>query len=81
VTIGSNPWADPATATEPGAVYSGPPATVRPVLGPGYGAPGFGPPPGHGYPPVYGYARPRTAGSPGTRRSGAPRRAPAGPAR
>ncbi|HLM06414.1 MAG TPA: hypothetical protein VK402_14645 [Blastococcus sp.] len=49
----TNPWADPATPTEPGPPYAGPPATA-PVPGPyGYPSP-YGQPPGYGWPPQYG---------------------------
>ena len=41
-----SPWADPATPTEPGLPYAGPPPTVR------Y----HGAPPVYGYPPLYGNA-------------------------
>jgi hypothetical protein len=69
----SNPWADPATPTEPGAPYSGPPATPTPSSGSPYGPPVYGPPgyglapygqppygmpPYGGQPPAYGYPAP-----------------------
>jgi hypothetical protein len=70
----SNPWADPATPTQPGEPYAGPPGTTPPpsygspygppVYGqpaygpPTYGAPQYGPPPYAGYPPAYGYPAP-----------------------
>jgi hypothetical protein len=70
----SSPWADPATPTEPGAPYAGPPATSHtpssgspygpPVYGlPGYGGapygqPPYGMPPYGGQPPAYGYPAP-----------------------
>jgi hypothetical protein len=44
----TNPWADPATPTEPGAPYQGPPPT----------APAYGYPPPQGYPAPYGYPPP-----------------------
>ena len=52
-----DPWADPATPTEPGAPYAGPPPTGPPAPWPvpggwGYGAPW--PAPGYGHPPVWG---------------------------
>ena len=49
----SDPWADPATPTEPGSPYAGPPPTA-PVGPPSvpYGQPGqWGPPPQWGAPP------------------------------
>jgi hypothetical protein len=49
VTVGGNPWADPATPTEPGAPYGGPPPTAPPAPPP-YGS--------HGYPAPYGYPQP-----------------------
>jgi hypothetical protein len=64
----SNPWADPATWTQPGEPYAGPPGTTPPSYGspygppvygpPAYGAPQYGPPPYAGYPPAYGYPGP-----------------------
>jgi len=65
---GPNPWADPATPTQPGIPYQGPPPTTpqpygypAPYGAPGYGAPGYGAPgyaaPGYG-PPGYGYPGP-----------------------
>ena len=70
----SNPWADPATPTEPGAPYSGPPGGTPPPSGapygppvygsapygqPQYGPPQYGMPPYAGYPPTaYGYPAP-----------------------
>jgi hypothetical protein len=63
-----NPWADPATPTEPGLPYAGPPATgppppVQPYGFTPYGPPGYpqpyGPPVyGAVYPPPYGYPAP-----------------------
>ena len=50
----SDPWADPATATQAGPPYAGPPPTVPPYVPPyGYGAPPYG----YAGPP-YGYAAP-----------------------
>ena len=70
---GPSPWADPATPTQPGIPYQGPPPTTPQPYGypppygapgygaPGYGAPGYGAPgyaaPGYG-PPGYGYPGP-----------------------
>ncbi|MGY1849728.1 MULTISPECIES: hypothetical protein [unclassified Blastococcus] len=56
-----DPWADPATPTEPGPVYTGPPPTAPP---PGYASPYGPPPPGYG-PPPYGYPGPYGYGYPG----------------
>jgi hypothetical protein len=67
----SNPWADPATPTEPGAPYAGPPATSPtpssgspygpPVYGlPGYSSAPYGQPP-YGQPP---YGMPPYGGQP-----------------
>ena len=81
MTAGPNPWADPATPTEAGAPYAGPPATVPPGPFPGPGAyhgspygpwsPGW-PPYGAGpYPPgPYGPPPPWGPPQPGTRRPG-----------
>jgi hypothetical protein len=66
---GRDPWADPATQTEPGAPYAGPPPTHPPAAPPygggPYGWPSYGPgpygPPAHGpapYGPPYGYPAP-----------------------
>jgi hypothetical protein len=61
----SDPWADPATPTQPGAPYAGPPPTAPQPWAPQYGAPPYGAPPpygtppGHGWPPGYpGYPPP-----------------------
>jgi hypothetical protein len=55
---GSSPWADPATPTEPGAPYTGPPPTLQPhpappaygYPGPQWAAPQWGPTAPYGYP-------------------------------
>ena len=71
-----DPWADPATPTEQGPPYAGPPPTAAPPYGyygvpAPYGPPAYGHPPGpYGYPygyPPYGYwptppPRPRKPG-------------------
>ena len=59
MSVPRDPWADPATPTQPGAPYAGPPPTAPPGWPPGYGAPppgapygGWPPPwPGWGWPP------------------------------
>ncbi|MGY1689636.1 hypothetical protein [Geodermatophilus sp. SYSU D01105] len=49
-----SPWSDPATETEPGAPYAGPPPTA-PAWTPQYGAPpAYGALPAHGWPAPYG---------------------------
>ncbi|MGY1916321.1 hypothetical protein [Blastococcus sp. SYSU DS0973] len=53
-----DPWSDPATPTEPGPAYTGPPPTTSPYA---YGTPapyGAPPPWGYGPPPPYGYPGP-----------------------
>lgn len=69
----TSPWADPATPTEPGAPYAGPPATAPspaspygpPVFGAGphgppqYGMPPYGMHPSYGPPPPWGPLPPR----------------------
>jgi hypothetical protein len=76
VTQSRDPWADPATPTEPGAPYAGPPATAPPGTSwapPGHGqtgsgAPGYQP---YGYPPPgYGYPAPWPVAPRGPRRPG-----------
>lgn len=53
----SDPWADPATRTEPGQPYAGPPPTGRPIAPPGAPGPGWPPYGGapYGHPSAYGY--------------------------
>ena len=66
MTSGSNPWADPATPTEPGPPYAGPPATGPPPPAPAYGFSPYGPPSyaqPYGQPP-YGGAYPSPSGYP-----------------
>jgi hypothetical protein len=68
MTSGGSPWADPATPTEPGQPYAGPPATGPPPppapaygfspYGPAYPAPYGAPPYGAAHPPPYGYPGP-----------------------
>jgi hypothetical protein len=77
-----NPCADPATPTEPGLPYAGPPATGPPPPAYGvnpyapspqpYGPPSYGGyPPPYGYPAPYGYPGPWVPGPPpGPRRPG-----------
>jgi hypothetical protein len=48
VTVPRDPWSDPATETEPGAPYAGPPPTAPAWVPPGYGAP-----PAYGWPAPY----------------------------
>ncbi|MGY1594603.1 hypothetical protein ACI79D_21730 [Geodermatophilus sp. SYSU D00708] len=45
-----DPWSDPATETEPGAPYAGPPPTAPAWVPPGYGAPAYGWPVAYGPP-------------------------------
>ncbi len=54
-----DPWADPATPTEPGAPYAGPPPTA-----PQPAPPAWGTPPGYGWAPG-GYGPPGYPGYPG----------------
>jgi hypothetical protein len=80
VTSGGNPWADPATPTEPGPPYAGPPVTGPPAPAYGfspygpqpYGWPAYGPAAGGAYPPgPYGHPMPWVPGPPpGPRRPG-----------
>ncbi len=59
-----NPWADPATPTQPGPPYQGPPPTAPPV-----GSPppyGYGYPAPHGYPGPWGPVPPRGPQRPGS---------------
>ena len=65
-----DPWADPATPTEPGAPYAGPPPTVpAPGWGPPVGTPPYGAPPYGAWPPPWpGYGWP--PGPPAPRRPG-----------
>jgi hypothetical protein len=69
--VGGDPWADPATATEPGAPYSGPPPSAPGGPPPGYGYPGqWGPLPQwgavpYGYPVPWGPMPPSRPGRPG----------------
>jgi len=80
-----NPWADPATPTEPGQPYAGPPVTGPPAPAPPYGFSPYGPAPypspygpplygapsPYGAPPPYGYPAPWVPGPPpGPRRPG-----------
>ena len=70
---GGSPWADPATQTQPGSPYLGPPPTAQPPYAPPpfYGHPQqYGPPqpygyPGHGYPGPWGPVPPRRLQRPG----------------
>jgi hypothetical protein len=60
----SDPWADPATPTQPGGPYTGPPPTApqpwTPAPTPYAGGPGYGWPPGYsGHPPAWGWPPPR----------------------
>ena len=81
MTSGGSPWADPATPTEQGMPYvgpppTGPPAPVQPYGFSPYGPPSYpqpyGPPPyGAAYPPPHGYPQPWVPGPPpGPRRPG-----------
>ncbi|TFV87578.1 DUF3824 domain-containing protein [Blastococcus sp. CT_GayMR16] len=64
---GASPWADPATQTQPGSPYLGPPPTAPQPYGPppqyGYPAP-YGHP-GYGYPGPWGPVPPRRPQKPG----------------
>jgi hypothetical protein len=57
----SDPWADPASPTQPGPPYTGPPPTAPPPWAP---APTPYPPP-YGYPPPWAWAPPPRPGKPG----------------
>jgi hypothetical protein len=65
VSAPRDPWADPATPTEPGAPYAGPPITGPPPAAPGWAPPGYGNQYGPGYPygapPAPGYPAPYPA--------------------
>jgi hypothetical protein len=62
----TNPWADPATETQPGSPYLGPPPTTPQPYGyPGYGHPGYPAYPGYGYPGPWGPVPPRRPQRPG----------------
>jgi hypothetical protein len=62
----TNPWADPATETQPGSPYLGPPPTAPQPYGyPGYGHPGYPAYPGYGYPGPWGPVPPRRPQRPG----------------
>lgn len=53
-----DPWSDPATPTEPGQAYTGPPPTLPPPTpygAPPYGVPPYGVPP-YGWPGAWGAA-------------------------
>ncbi|MGY1642772.1 hypothetical protein ACI782_16810 [Geodermatophilus sp. SYSU D00703] len=55
MTTPRDPWSDPATETEQGAPYAGPPPTAPAWVPPGHGAPpAYGAPPGYGWPAPYG---------------------------
>jgi hypothetical protein len=75
VTAGGNPWSDPATPTQPGAPYAGPPPTAPPVPPPyGYQPYGYGPPYGHAQPYGYPPYAPWPPGAPSPWAAAGPRR-------
>ena len=65
---GGSPWADPATQTQPGSPYLGPPPTApQAYAAPQYGYPPYGYPyPGYGHPGPWGPVPPRRPQRPGT---------------
>jgi len=66
VNPGSSPWADPATQTQPGSPYLGPPPTAPPHgYAPQYAAPAPYGYPGYGYPGPWGPVPPRGPRRPG----------------
>jgi hypothetical protein len=64
VSAGGSPWADPATQTEPGSPYLGPPPTAPAAPAP-YGYPPQYGYPGYGYPAPWGPVPPRRPQRPG----------------
>ena len=62
---GGSPWADPATQTQPGSPYLGPPPTMPAPYQP-YGYPPAYGYPGYGYPGPWGPVPPRRPQRPGT---------------
>jgi len=67
----TSPWADPATETQPGSPYLGPPPTAPQPYGypghiyAGHGHPAYPPYPGYGYPGPWGPVPPRRPQRPG----------------